>query len=108
MGERELWGAWNMNGTASVVFQIPVTPGGMGGAPSTSPFLPLRTAHSAILKFWVCSLLNRPQHVVWGPMNAYPKTLDEMEALFKDETACLAYISALRWPSGFECPACGR
>jgi transposase-like protein len=40
-------------------------------------------------------------------MNAYPKTLDEMEALFKDEPACLAYISALRWPSGFECPACG-
>lgn len=40
-------------------------------------------------------------------METYPKTLDEMERMFKDEATCLAYISALRWPSGFKCPSCG-
>ena len=40
-------------------------------------------------------------------MENYPKTLDEMECMFKDEAACLAYIAALRWPSGFQCPSCG-
>ena len=40
-------------------------------------------------------------------MENYPKTLDEMECMFKDEGACLAYIAALRWPSGFQCPSCG-
>ena len=40
-------------------------------------------------------------------METYPKTLDEMERMFKDEAACLDYIAALRWPSGFQCPSCG-
>jgi len=31
-----------------------------------------------------------------------------MEARFCDEDACRAYLVALRWPTGFVCPACGH
>jgi transposase-like protein len=36
----------------------------------------------------------------------YPKTLLEFEKQFADEAACWAYLSRLRWPDGFVCPAC--
>ena len=37
----------------------------------------------------------------------YPGTLREFNAWFADEEACLDYLAALRWPSGFVCPGCG-
>ncbi len=36
----------------------------------------------------------------------YPKTLMEMERRFATEGACREYLTQLRWPSGFICPAC--
>jgi transposase-like protein len=37
----------------------------------------------------------------------YPRSLQDLERRFATETACLAYLAALRWPTGFVCPACG-
>jgi ribosomal protein L37AE/L43A len=37
----------------------------------------------------------------------YPRTLMELEQRFRDESACRAYLLALRWPQGFICPRCG-
>lgn len=36
----------------------------------------------------------------------YPRTLMELEQRFGNESACRAYLAALRWPEGFVCPAC--
>ena len=36
----------------------------------------------------------------------YPKTLLEMERKFATEDACREYLTKLRWPTGFICPAC--
>jgi len=36
----------------------------------------------------------------------YPKTLTEFEKRFANDDACRDYLFALRWPQGFECPAC--
>jgi transposase-like protein len=36
----------------------------------------------------------------------YPKTLLEMERRFGTEAACRDYLTKLRWPKGFVCPAC--
>jgi hypothetical protein len=40
-----------------------------------------------------------------------PKAIDHMtepqlEAAFPDETACIAYLVARRWPNGVHCPRC--
>lgn len=37
----------------------------------------------------------------------YPGTFQELLAWFPDDDACLLYLSQLRWPDGFVCPACG-
>lgn len=37
----------------------------------------------------------------------YPRTLQELERRFSSETACRAYLYALRWPDGWTCPRCG-
>lgn len=37
----------------------------------------------------------------------YPTTLMAMEQRFSSESACRDYLAAMRWPSGFACPACG-
>lgn len=37
----------------------------------------------------------------------YPRTLMDFERRFSDESACRAYLFALRWPQGFVCPICG-
>jgi transposase-like protein len=36
----------------------------------------------------------------------YPKTLMAMENRFATEHACREYLTKLRWPAGFICPAC--
>lgn len=36
----------------------------------------------------------------------YPKTLLEMERRYTTEEACREYLTKLRWPTGFICPAC--
>ncbi|MFP7756461.1 IS1595 family transposase [Thermodesulfobacteriota bacterium B35] len=37
----------------------------------------------------------------------YPRTMQEFDEWFPDETACATYLFRLRWPKGFICPACG-
>lgn len=37
----------------------------------------------------------------------YPRMLQDFEERFSSEEACSQYLSALRWPKGFECPGCG-
>lgn len=39
-------------------------------------------------------------------MDPYPKNTKEFEAFFKNDEDCLRYIFSLRWPDGYECPAC--
>lgn len=41
-------------------------------------------------------------------MDGYPKTLMEVEKAFPDDARCRAYLTAMRWPDGFVCPACGN
>jgi len=37
-----------------------------------------------------------------------PKTLQQAIVHFADPDNCIAYMVALRWPKGVECPTCGR
>lgn len=46
-----------------------------------------------------------PSPLVAG--RGYPTTYREFIEWFSDEAACVAYLEALRWPDGFECPQCG-
>jgi len=39
-------------------------------------------------------------------MTSGPKTLIEFQEMFPNEDACWAHLRAVRWPEGFECPAC--
>jgi hypothetical protein len=36
----------------------------------------------------------------------YPETILELRDRFSDEASCRNYLTALRWPEGFRCPAC--
>lgn len=36
----------------------------------------------------------------------YPRTLQEFDEWFADETGCAEYVRHLRWPKGFRCPRC--
>lgn len=36
----------------------------------------------------------------------YPNTYREFMKMFPDDAACMAYLTQLRWPEGFICPAC--
>ena len=38
----------------------------------------------------------------------YPKSLPEFQKLFPDDDTCAIWLFKLRWPDGFECPACGH
>ena len=40
-------------------------------------------------------------------MEDYPRNLPEFRDRFSTEEACIAYLTALRWPDGFKCPKCG-
>ena len=37
----------------------------------------------------------------------YPGTFQKFDEWFNTETACLDYITKIRWPKGFICPGCG-
>jgi transposase-like protein len=39
-------------------------------------------------------------------MEDYPRNLSEFRDRFTTEEACIAYLTALRWPDGFKCPKC--
>ena len=39
-------------------------------------------------------------------MEAYPRTLRELDERFGAETACREYLEQIRWPDGFVCPHC--
>jgi transposase-like protein len=39
-------------------------------------------------------------------MDKYPTSMSELERRFATQEACLDYLAALRWPSGFVCPRC--
>ena len=41
-------------------------------------------------------------------MSDFPKSLPEFQNLFPDEDACATWLFEIRWPDGFECPACGH
>lgn len=36
----------------------------------------------------------------------YPRTYQQLQGWFPDDSACLDYLARLRWPAGFVCPAC--
>src|SRR5581483_3081376 len=38
----------------------------------------------------------------------YPRNQPEFNRFFPTERSCLLYLAHLRWPNGFECPACGH
>jgi len=44
---------------------------------------------------------------VVGGVEEYPRTLAEFERRFASEADCRAYLTQLRWPTGFRCPGCG-
>jgi transposase-like protein len=50
--------------------------------------------------------LEAPDHPIGG--QDYPRTLKEFDEWFSSEAACSAYLTRLRWRSGFTCPACGE
>ena len=39
-------------------------------------------------------------------MNEYPASMVELEKRFATQEACLRYLAALRWPTGYVCPCC--
>ena len=39
-------------------------------------------------------------------MTSGPRTLIEFQEMFPNEDACWAHLRAVRWPDGFQCPAC--
>jgi transposase-like protein len=38
----------------------------------------------------------------------YPRSFLELERRFSTESGCRAYLWALRWPRGIDCPRCGH
>lgn len=38
----------------------------------------------------------------------FPTSLPEFQRLFPNDAACEAYLEAVRWPDGFECPSCSH
>ena len=38
----------------------------------------------------------------------YPRTMQELDEWFLNETAGVEYLRRLRWPEGFRCPNCGE
>ena len=46
------------------------------------------------------------RHLVGG--QDYPRTMQEFDAWFSSDAACLSFLTRLRWPDGFRCPACNN
>src|SRR5271165_6492082 len=42
------------------------------------------------------------------PKPVHQMTSAQFDAIFVDETACIAYLVARRWPNGVICPRCGN
>lgn len=42
-----------------------------------------------------------------GGVDNYPQTVRELRDRFPDDASCREYLTFLRWPEGFKCPACG-
>jgi transposase-like protein len=42
------------------------------------------------------------------PRPPFPKTLRQFQSDFATEKACQQYLTACRWPDGFNCPRCGH
>lgn len=38
----------------------------------------------------------------------YPRNQEEFRRFFSTERACILFLARLRWPDGFDCPACGH
>lgn len=69
---------------------------GPSGVSAQRPFVPIPSWSAAILTAVEAPLAGRD----------YPGRLREFNAWFVDDEACLRYLAALRWPSGFVCPGC--
>ncbi|MDR2140929.1 MAG: transposase [Deltaproteobacteria bacterium] len=39
-------------------------------------------------------------------MIEFPETIEQFEALFNSEDACVEYLIKARWPEGFRCDKC--
>jgi transposase-like protein len=68
------------------------------------PILPKGVSISLSLPQYV-GVMEETSHPVGGV--DYPRTLAEFDAWFSWERDCEEYLRRLRWPRGFECPACG-
>src|SRR5262249_23682590 len=42
-----------------------------------------------------------------NPDLPFPKSLREFYQMFREDDDCIEYLIMMRWPDGFECPACG-
>ncbi len=42
-----------------------------------------------------------------NPLPDFPENLLEFQQMFPNETACIDYLIAVRWPEGFTCSKCG-
>lgn len=51
--------------------------------------------------------VNKPASVLVSGQD-YPRDWGQFSDWFADEQACLRYLERLRWPGGFDCPACGK
>jgi len=49
--------------------------------------------------------VNEPYHP--QPGADYPRTFQEFDAWFANESSCREYLIRVRWPEGFQCPRCG-
>ena len=55
---------------------------------------------------WGYALDSSDHQRLYARVDSYPKTVLELRDRFRDEESCRAYLTALRWPSGFCCPSC--
>ena len=41
-------------------------------------------------------------------MDRFPDSLIAFQRMYPNDTACAAWLTSMRWPEGFRCPACGH
>lgn len=49
--------------------------------------------------------VSKTEQIIVGGIG-YPRTYREFVMMFPDESECALYLERLRWPNGFNCPAC--